>query len=89
MEPFGPAFEGDEQARAALDALLESLQQRHKGSVLAMLFYGSCLRSGDLFDGLVDLYVIVSGYRQAHTHFLSAFANRVLAPNVYLSLIHI
>ena len=83
MEPFGPVFEGDERARAALDVLLESLQQRHQGSVLAVLFYGSCLRSGDLFDGLVDLYVIVSGYRQAHTRLLGAFANRVLAPNVY------
>ena len=42
MEPFGPVFEGDQQARAALGVLLEALQQRHAGSVLAVLFYGSC-----------------------------------------------
>ncbi|MBP8924440.1 MAG: hypothetical protein KBG75_01145 [Pseudomonadales bacterium] len=83
MEPFGPVFEGDQPAHAALQVLLDALQQRHAGSVMAVLFYGSCLRSGDLSDGLVDLYVIVRGYRQAHTHTLSAMANRVLAPNVY------
>ncbi len=83
MEPFGPAFEGDEQARAALDALLESLQQRHKGSVLAVLFYGSCLRSGDPDDGLVDLYVLVDRYADAYPGVTLRFANVCLPPNVF------
>ena len=48
-----------------------------------MLFYGSCLRSGDLHDGLVDLYVIVRDYRGAHRTLRAAAANRALAPNVY------
>ncbi len=83
MPVFGPLYQGDETARAALSALLAALQSRHAGAVDAVLFYGSCLRSGDLYDGLVDLYVIVSDYRSAHRSLPAAAANRALAPNVY------
>jgi hypothetical protein len=67
----------------ALDALREALQSRHGGAVRGILFYGSCLRSGDLFEGLVDLHVIVSDYQSAHRSAVSALGNRLLAPNVY------
>lgn len=83
MPVFGPLYQGDERARAALAALLDALQTRHAGAVDAVLFYGSCLRSGDLHDGLVDLYVIVRDYRGAHRTLRAAAANRALAPNVY------
>ena len=83
MPVFGPVYQGDERARAALAALLAALQSRHAGAVDAVLFYGSCLRSGDLHDGLVDLYVIVRDYRGAHRTLRAAAANRALAPNVY------
>jgi len=48
-----------------------------------MLFYGSCLRSGDALDGLVDLYLVVDGYRNAYRKPLPALFNRLLPPNVY------
>ena len=83
MDPFAARFEGDEQAAAALDALRVALQQRHHDGVECLLFYGSCLRSGNLADGLVDLYVIVHDYRSAHDSLFTALANRLLAPNVY------
>jgi hypothetical protein len=83
MPVFGPLYQGDERARVALAALLDALQSRHAGAVDAVLFYGSCLRSGDLHDGLVDLYVIVRDYRSAHRTLRAAAANRALGPNVY------
>jgi len=67
----------------ALEALREALQARHGGALRGILFYGSCLRSGDLFEGLVDLHVVVDDYARAHGSALAALANRLLPPNVY------
>ncbi len=64
-------------------ALRDALLQRYNGAVDAMLFYGSSLRSGDALDGLVDLYVVVDGYRKAYGKALPALFNRLLPPNVY------
>jgi hypothetical protein len=83
MALLGPRFIGDTPAQAAFDALRTVLQQRHRGDVQCLLFYGSCLRSGDLFEGLVDLWVVVGDYHRAHPSALAAMANRALPPNVY------
>jgi hypothetical protein len=64
-------------------ALRDALLQRYEGAVDAMLFYGSCLRSGDALDGLVDLYLVVDDYRNAYSTKLPALFNRLLPPNVY------
>ena len=56
----------------ALLHLTEALRQRYGSCVTAILFYGSCLRSGDPFDGLVDLYLIVDNYRSANSSAFSA-----------------
>lgn len=68
---------------AGLTALRDRLLQRHGDSLQALLFYGSCLQNADIYDGVVDLYVLVSGYRACHGFGLAAMANRLLAPNVY------
>ena len=70
-------------ASAALDALLDALRRRHGACVNAVLLYGSCLRSGDLYDGLVDLYLIVDRYRDIYPSRRKAFANWLLPPNVF------
>ncbi len=67
----------------ALQHLVNSLQQRHESCALAILFYGSCLRSGDPYDGLVDLYLIVDSYRSANSSVARAFWNWLLPPNVF------
>jgi len=67
----------------ALLHLVDSLQQRHAGCVQAILFYGSCLRSGDPCDGLVDLYLLVDNYRCANSSLSRAIWNRLLPPNVF------
>ena len=67
----------------ALCALRDSLLSRYGNSLQAILYYGSCLRGGDPFDGLVDLYVIVDRYRHAYGKRLPAWANALLPPNVF------
>ncbi len=57
-------------------------RQRHGPCVRAMLFYGSCLRTGS-DDGLIDLYLLVDSYRAANASPLRAVLNRLLPPNVF------
>ena len=83
MDGFGPVFQGDPRAEAAIDALVRALQARHGEALRSLLFYGSCLRSGNLHDGLVDLYAIVDDYRSARLGSLSALGATLLPPNVY------
>jgi hypothetical protein len=73
----------DRTASPAVRALIDEIRQRHGEAVQGFLFYGSCLRSGDDFDGLVDLYLLVDDYRAAFTSRLQAFLNALLPPNVY------
>jgi len=83
MSVVAQRFNGSESAQNALDALTHELQIRHSGAISALLFYGSCLRTGDLYDGLVDLYVIVKDYRSAYPSRFTSLANWLLPPNVY------
>jgi hypothetical protein len=78
-----PAIAGpDPTADPALLELLEHLRRRHRDAICGILLYGSCLRSGDLYDGLLDLYLVCDGYRAAYGRVLPAAANRLLPPNV-------
>lgn len=54
------------------------------GGVVGVLFYGSCLRTGDLVDKIIDFYVIVDSYEAAwpERRWL-ALANRKIPPNVF------
>jgi hypothetical protein len=75
-----------EYSREAPDgvrALVEALVKRYGEVTQAILFYGSCFRTGDDTDGLVDLYVIVDDYRAALPNRLQAMANKLLPPNVF------
>jgi hypothetical protein len=66
-----------------LDQLLAQLRARHHDAVCATLLYGSCLRSGDIYDGLLDLYLVCDNYRAAYLRPLPAAANWLLPPNVF------
>ena len=66
-----------------IELLAGHLRARHGDAALAVLAYGSCLRGVALDDSLVDLYVLVSRYRDAHTNRIAAATNRLLPPNVY------
>lgn len=65
-----------------LAEIAKRLAERHPG-VIGSLAYGSCLRTGDVFEGLVDFYLIVEEYLQAHRSMVSAFSNWLVPPNVY------
>jgi hypothetical protein len=68
---------------AALSRLVEAVLDRHGAAVRAILFYGSCRRTGDL-SGLIDLYVLYDAHRAFHGGRLAALGNRLLPPNVTL-----
>jgi len=85
------AFISDELGRAApaaVTALAESLAARGGGSVAAVLYYGSTLRS-DALDGMLDFYVLLDNVSAWPGSFLAKLANRLLPPNVgYVEFSH-
>ena len=83
MTTYPPVAGPDAANDATLAALLAQLQARHHGAVCAVLVYGSCLRSGDIYDGLLDLYLLCDSYRAAYQRSLPAVANWLLPPNVF------
>lgn len=77
--PPGPNLD-DTPALAALHAALKA---RFGKGLQAVILYGSCLRGGDLLDGLVDLYVLVDPTPEAEPRTALRLAGRALPPNVY------
>ncbi len=77
------AAELDREVPEAVRGLAARLRARWGEAVQAVLFYGSCLRSGRIHGELVDLYLLVDRYRNAHRRPLARLANRLLPPNVY------
>lgn len=71
-----------------LDGIVQALHTRLGGALAALLFYGSCLRNGDLTDGMVDLYVLVDSYAHAHRKRLQQLSNAWLPPTVILIRAH-
>lgn len=70
-------------APTTVRALADRVLALHPGCVEAIVFYGSCLRSGDERGGMVDLYALVSRYRAAYRKPIWAALNKLLPPNVY------
>jgi len=83
--PAYPPVKGPEAVESApLASLLDALRQRFGDSLQGVILYGSCLRSGDLLDGVVDLYALVDNHRNAYPdHPGLRLGNRLLPPNVY------
>ena len=82
--PAYPAPDGPAPATSpALRALLGALERRFGDGVQGVILYGSCLRSGDLTEGLVDLYALVDPTPHAEPRRWLRLAGRVLPPNVY------
>ncbi|MET4129287.1 hypothetical protein [Roseovarius sp. MBR-6] len=67
----------------ALGVLHAALVARFGAGLQAVILYGSCLRGGDLLDGLVDLYVLVDPTPRAEPRAALRLAGRMLPPNVY------
>lgn len=65
------------EARAVADAILA----RHGAGVAAVLFYGSCLRTGDA-GSVLDVYVLADSLRAYHGRPWPALLNAALPPTV-------
>lgn len=83
MQPATSIHHHEIAKHPAIRALIDTLCAQYGDSVSAILLYGSCLRSGDPLDGLVDLYVLVDSYRLAYRKQWLAMANALLPPNVF------
>lgn len=69
---------------AEAQQLAALLAARHGDAVAAVLFYGSCLRTGDA-TGLLDFYVLVDSYRAFHGgRRWPALLDRLVAPRILL-----
>lgn len=66
-------------------AVADVLRARYERAAVAVLFYGSCLRSpeAELADNLLDFYVLVDDYRKAYDQAWLAVANWILPPNAF------
>ncbi len=68
---------------AAVQDFADAIATRCGGSAQAVLFYGSCLRSEDLGDSLLDFYLLVDAYDRAYSRRWLARANAMVPPNVF------
>jgi hypothetical protein len=68
-------------AMRAARRLAEDIVTRHGDAVAAVLFYGSCRRTGEA-TGLLDLYVLTAGNLAFHRRPVPAFLNAALPPQV-------
>jgi len=63
--------------------LANNIRQRFGDSLLAVILYGSCLRTHLYTEGVVDLYVVVNSYQQAYSGHTLRYLNAALPPNVF------
>ncbi len=66
-----------------VSAFAADIAAHHAKAAIAVLFYGSCLRSSELDGEMLDFYLIVSDYRAAYDRKWLAVANRLIPPNVF------
>ncbi|HET6473183.1 MAG TPA: hypothetical protein VFG38_15160 [Pseudomonadales bacterium] len=64
-------------------AVADRLREIYGSAVRGILFYGSCLRTGDDQYSLLDFYVLVDSYWNLGTSRTYALLNALLPPNVY------
>ena len=72
-----------------LMAFIKVLQDRFGASLRSIIFYGSCLRSRQYEDAMLDFYAIVDNYQRAYDSKRQALLNSCLAPNVYFQTVEV
>ena len=60
-----------------LENFVEALKSEYKQSLLGIIFYGSCMRTREYQDAMLDLYVIVDEYQHAYTSRWYSVANKI------------
>ena len=69
-------------SRASM-AMTDALKARYGDAVLAVVYYGSCFRTGTEKDGILDIFIIVDDYRNIYVKNSLVVANTLLPPNVF------
>jgi hypothetical protein len=77
------AAESEASADASIIAVAEAARLRHGQGIVAVLFYGSCLRQPGDQGRIVDLYLLADRYAGVHRSRSSRILNALLPPNVY------
>ncbi len=67
----------------AVDKAARTIATIYGDTVSAVIFYGSCLRTGEIEDKILDFYVIVDSYLDAYDKTWLAVGNKILPPNVF------
>lgn len=75
--------EWDREVPAEVTKAADSISERYGKSVVGVLFYGSCLRTGEIEEKILDFYVVVDDYHRAYDGSWQATANQLLPPNVF------
>lgn len=70
-------------AAPAVHAVADAARARHGDAIVAVLFYGSCLRTREVAGKLVDLYLLADDYARVHRSWAMRLLNRLVPPNVY------
>ncbi|MFK8026594.1 MAG: hypothetical protein AB8C40_00880 [Gammaproteobacteria bacterium] len=71
------------QQDEVLEKFVDTLKAEYKQSLLAVIFYGSCMRTSEYKDAMLDFYVIVDNYHSAYSNRWYSIANKILPPNVF------
>ncbi len=66
-----------------LESFVVSIKQKHPQAVTGVVFYGSCMRTHEYKDGMLDFYVIVDRYTHAYKSYWYRLANVLMPPNVF------
>ncbi|HYH19637.1 MAG TPA: hypothetical protein VD995_13570 [Azospirillum sp.] len=75
------AEELDRPVMAEAGTVADAILARHGAGVAAVLFYGSCLRTGDA-GGILDVYILTDSLRAYHGRVWPALLNAALPPTV-------
>jgi len=74
---------GSRDVSADFSIFVEELKSRFESSLDAIILYGSCLRSYEIDDGIVDFYTVVDDYSNAYQEHYLRYFNTWLPPNVF------
>jgi hypothetical protein len=66
-----------------LSAFVDKITGQYADAVIAIIFYGSCMRSREYKDAMLDFYVVVDTYKNTYKSRWLTIANSVLPPNVF------
>ena len=73
----------EKQEGEVLNRFVRAISELYGDSIEAIIFYGSCMRTGEYQDAVLDFYVVVDRYQHAYSGVWQALVNKLLPPNVF------